>query len=96
MLESMYWPGGSIFISGLPGVAKSYTCVEWAQVLKETRRVILSARTHVATCKMRCDGVETITVQRLYNRYLKYGTFDTATTLVIDEISQVNRAFGTQ
>ena len=39
---------------------------------------------------MRCEGVESITVQRLYNRYLKYGTFDTATTLIINEISQVN------
>ena len=35
-------------------------------------------------------GVESITVQRLYICYLKYGTFDAATTLVIDEISQVN------
>ena len=82
--------GGSIFISGLPGVAKSYTCVEWVNVLKETRRVILTAPTHVATRNMRCEGVESTTVQRLYNRYLKYGTFDAATTLVIDEISQVN------
>ena len=82
--------GGSIFISGLPGVAKSYTCVDWVQILKERRRVILTAPTHVATRNMRCEGVESITVQRLYNRYLKYGTFDAATTLVIDEISQVN------
>ena len=39
---------------------------------------------------MRCEGVEAITVQRLYNRYLKYGSVDKTTTLVIDEIPRVN------
>ena len=48
--------GGSIFISGLPGVAKSYTCMEWVNDLKETRRVILTAPTHVATRILRCKG----------------------------------------
>ena len=79
-----------MFISGLPGVANAYTCIAWVNALTETRRVILTAPTHVATRNMRCEGVEAITVQRLYNRYLKYGTFDKATILVIDEISQVN------
>ena len=29
-------------------------------------------------------------IQRLHNRFLKYGTFDPGAALVIDEISQVN------
>ena len=50
----------------------------------------MCAPTHVATRNMRCYGVESITIQRLHNRFLKYGTFDPGATLVIDEISQVN------
>ena len=48
--------GGSIFVSGLPGVAKSYTCMEWVKELKKTRRVILTAPTHVAARNLRCEG----------------------------------------
>ena len=39
---------------------------------------------------MRVEGVETLTVQRLYNRLLKYGVFEPTATLIIDEISQVS------
>ena len=62
--------GGSLFVSGLPGVAKSYTCVSWVEELKKERRVIMCAPTHVATRNLRCDDVESITIQRLHNRFL--------------------------
>lgn len=52
--------GGSPFVSGLPGVAKSYTCVSWVEELKKERRVMMCAPTHVATRNLRCDDVESI------------------------------------
>lgn len=63
--------GGSIFVSGLPGVAKSYTCMAWVKELKKTRRVILTAPTHVPARTLKCEGLEPITLQRFYNRYIK-------------------------
>ena len=49
----------------------------------------MCAPTHVASKNMRCEGVETITTQRLHNRFLKYGAFEYG-TLVINEVSQVS------
>ena len=66
--------------------------MEWIEELQKTRRIILCAPTHVATRNMRCEDVESLTVQRLHNRFLKYGAFDPGTTLVIDENNQRVRA----
>ena len=82
--------GGSLFISWLPGVGKSTTCMRFIECLKKRRRAILTARTHVAARNLRSEGLEPVTLQRLNNRYLKNGALGEETTLVIDEVSQIN------
>ncbi len=64
--------------------------MEWVKELKKTRRVILTAPTHVAARNLRCEGLEPITLQRFYNRYIKNGSLSQDLILVIDEVSQIN------
>ena len=82
--------GGSCYVSGLAGTGKSYTVLRWVEELRKTRRVILTAPTHVACNNLRVGGMIPETLARLMHTALKYGTLTKDSTLVVDEISQIN------
>ncbi|MDA8584301.1 AAA family ATPase [bacterium] len=85
----MLWRGAACSSLGCRGWPRA-TRVFLGWRSSSERRVIMCAPTHVATRNMICGDVESITIQRLHHRFLKYGTFDPNATLVVDEISQVN------
>ena len=50
--------GGSLFISGLPGVGESHLCMMYVEEIKKKRRVFLCDPTHVAARNLRCEGLK--------------------------------------
>ena len=62
--------GGSIFVSGLPGTAKSTTVRGWVEELD--KRVFLCGPTHVSSRNLTVGENQGMTLQRFWNRYLKH------------------------